>query len=228
MILYRYIIYELSKIKLKRHIKLLHYRKSDICYYQQNVIPLQHQKPQIIKVCMKINGDEVTLKQLIFLCLYYGFARHLPSRRFGGKALRAWCCKHIFKHCGQNVNIKRGAKFGTGVGLSLGDNSDLGENCSVPSNLTIGHDVMMAPYCTILDRNHRYDNKDIPIRLQGNAERKPTIIEDNVWIGYQVLILPGRTIRNGSIIAGGCVLCKDFPSNSIIGGNPSKFIRSRV
>ena len=176
---------------------------------------------------MKIKGDEVTLRQIIFLSLYYGFARHLPSRRLGGKALRRWCCKHIFKHCGKNVNVEHGAKFGTGVGLSIGDNSGLGIQCDVPSNLFVGDNVMMGPNCTILDRNHRYERTDIPMITQGDTERKPTVIEDDVWIGCQVLIMPGRTIKKGSIVAGGCVLCKDFPEYSIIGGNPSKFIKSR-
>lgn len=176
---------------------------------------------------MRIKGDNVTLKQLIFLSLYYGFARHLPSRRFGGKELRRWCCKRIFKHCGEKVNVEHGAQFGTGVGISLGDFSGLGVNCWVPSNLTVGRHVMMGPNCTILDRNHEHSRTDIPMMLQGDTERKPVVIEDDVWIGCQVLIMPGRTIKKGSIIAGGCVLCKDFPEYSIVGGNPSKLIKSR-
>lgn len=177
---------------------------------------------------MRIKGDNVTLKQLLFLSIYYGFARHLPSRRFGGKELRRWCCKHIFKHCGKEVNVEHGAQFGTGVGISLGDKSGLGVNCWVPSNLTVGNHVMMGPNCTILDRNHEHSRTDIPMMFQGDTERKPVVIEDDVWIGCQVLIMPGRTIKKGSIIAGGCVLCKDFPEYSIVGGNPSKLIKSRL
>ncbi len=176
---------------------------------------------------MRIKGDDVTLKQLFFLCIYYGFARHLPSRRFGGMELRRWCCKHIFKRCGKMVNIEHGAKFGTGVNISLGDFACLGIDCKVPSNLTMGCEVMMGPDCTILDRNHKYSRIDIPIGRQGETERMPVIIEDDVWIGCQVLIMPGRTIRKGSVIAGGCVLCKDFPEYSVIGGNPSRLIKSR-
>ena len=177
---------------------------------------------------MRIKGDNVTLKQLFYLCIYYGFARHLPSRRFGGKELRRWCCKHIFKHCGENVNIERGAHFGTGVDISLDDFACLGIDCKVPSNLTMGREVMMGPSCVILERNHKFDRTDIPMGRQGNTERMPVVIEDDVWIGCQVLIMPGRTIKKGSIIAGGCVLCKDFPEYSIVGGNPSRLIRSRI
>lgn len=176
---------------------------------------------------MNIKGDNITLKQVFFLCLYYGFTRHLPSRYMGGKTLRRWCCKHIFKHCGKNVNVERGAKFGTGTNICIGDNSGLGIQCHVPSDLIVGDNVMMGPNCTILGRNHRYDRTDIPMIQQGFTAHKTTIIEDDVWIGCQVLIMPGKTIKRGSIIAGGCVLCKDFPEYSIVGGNPSRLIKSR-
>ena len=55
-----------------------------------------------------------------------------------------------------------------------------------------------------------------------------TIIEDDVWIGRGVMMTPGRVVKRGSVIAAGCVLCKDFPEYSVIGGNPSKFIKSRL
>ena len=175
---------------------------------------------------MKIKGDEISIKQIFFLCIYYGIARHLPSQTPFRK-FRYWCCKHIFKSCGKNVNIERGAYFGNGAHITLGDYSCLGKNCWVPNNLTVGTEVMMGPNVTILDRNHVFSRTDIPMGRQGDTERKPVIIENDVWIGCHVLIMPGRKIKTGSIIAGGCVLCKDFPEYSIVGGNPSKLIRSR-
>ena len=63
---------------------------------------------------------------------------------------------------------------------------------------------------------------------QGHTPILPTVVEDDVWIGRDVLITPGRTIKRGSIVAAGCVLCKNFPEYSVIGGNPSKLIRSRI
>jgi maltose O-acetyltransferase len=62
---------------------------------------------------------------------------------------------------------------------------------------------------------------------QGIDDKRITIIEDDVWIGQNVIFTPGRIVKEGSIIAAGCVLSNDFPEYSIIGGNPSKLIRSR-
>lgn len=168
----------------------------------------------------------------ICLILYYGFARYLPVSYFpiiGGvcKWIRYRLCRRIFKKCGKNVNIERLAFFGGGRSVEIGDNSGLGVNCFVPSNTIIGNDVMMGPNCYILTSNQAFDRLDIPMWKQGNTELKQTIIEDDVWIGRDVLMTPGRLIKRGSIVAGGCVLCKNFPEYSIVGGNPSRLIRSR-
>ena len=62
---------------------------------------------------------------------------------------------------------------------------------------------------------------------QGFSEKKQVIIEDDVWIGRNVTMTPGRIIKKGSIVAACAVLTKNFPEYSIVGGNPAKLIKSR-
>ncbi len=121
----------------------------------------------------------------------------------------------------------KGANFGSGRNIEIGNNSGLGENCCIPSNTIIGENVMMGPNVYIFAQNHKFDRTDIPMIEQGVTEIKQTIIEDDVWIGRNVLMTPGRHIKKGSVIAGGTVLCKDFEEYAIVGGNPSKLIRYR-
>src|ERR1017187_5978320 len=115
---------------------------------------------------MKIKGVEFSIKQLIFLTLYYSLLRYLPAStnfilgKFCRK-LRYHCCKHIFKYCGENVNIERKALFGSGAKLSIGNNSGIGINCVVPGDITIGNNVMMAPDCYIFSSNHGFARIDI-------------------------------------------------------------------
>lgn len=183
---------------------------------------------------MKIKGIELKVQALVCLGLYYGFARHLPASfgLFGkpSKWIRYQLAKRIFKKCGKGVNIERGASFGSGRDIEIGNNSGIGRNCSIPSNTIIGKDVMMGPNCFIIRYNHAYDRTDIPMRKQGYQSHGnvQTVIEDDVWIGMNVLMTPGRHISKGSIIAGGTLLCKDFPAYSVIGGNPSRIIKSRI
>jgi len=181
---------------------------------------------------MNINGKITYVWKNICLIFYYSALRHFPSSSnpFFGKLsriLRYHCCRNIFQYCGKNVNIERKSWFGSGKKLVIGDNSGLGKNCVVPSNLVIGKDVMMGPNCFILAANHAIDSIEIPMIQQGHADPKITVIEDDVWIGRQVLFTPGRIVKKGSIIAAGCILTKDFPEYSIIGGNPSTLIRKR-
>lgn len=166
------------------------------------------------------------------LILYLGFFRFLPSSStpFIGiifRKLRYLCCKPIFKSCGKNVNIERMAFFGSGFGLVIGDNSGIGINAVLPSDTIIGKNVMMGPNVYILGTNHQFDSIEIPMIEQGNTVKKQCIIEDDVWIGRQVIFTPGRIIKKGSIIGAGTLLCKNFEEYSIVGGNPSVLIRSR-
>lgn len=168
----------------------------------------------------------------LFLALYYLLAIHLPVSysRFGGKMakrIRALCVRHIFKRCGKNVNVERGARFSKGFNIEIGDNSGIGVNCFIPDGSVIGNDVMMGPNCYVHAHNHKFDRTDIPMREQGFTEWKPIVIDDDVWIGRDVAIMAGRHISKGTIIAANCVLTKDFPEYSVVGGNPGRIIKNR-
>lgn len=182
---------------------------------------------------MRLLGKQLTLLQVFCLFGYYGFARYLPGsdtilgRLTFSKKIRYALCRHIFKSIGSNVNIEHKACFGSGHELEIGDNSGLGINCQVPSNIKIGRDVMMGPNCCILSQNHRFENTQIPMNQQGFKIGGGCVIEDDVWIGRDVTMTPGRHLKTGSIVGACCLLCRDFPAYSIIGGNPSTLIRSR-
>lgn len=171
------------------------------------------------------------MKKKLCRFLYYHFATYLPLSRqcwgIGGK-IRYILCRNIFEYCGKGVNIEKGAWFGSGEHVRIGDGSGLGVNCHIPDGSVIGKNVMMGPGVYVHSRNHRFDRIDVPMVKQGYYPRKPVIIEDDVWIGRDVTIMIGRHISKGCIIGSCCVLTKDYPEYSIVGGNPSRLIRSRI
>jgi maltose O-acetyltransferase len=170
----------------------------------------------------------------LWYAFYYGLARHLPAsyrlQPFGrlGKAARAAACKRLFKSCGDRINVEAGANFYTGWEVELGDDSSLGINCMVPYNLKVGRDVMMGPDVIIVGENHRFSRLDISMRLQGYDEFPPVCVEDDVWIGARVLIMPGVRIGRGAVIGGGAVVTKDVPAYAICAGNPARVLGSRL
>ena len=86
----------------------------------------------------------------------------------------------------------------------------------------------MGPNCYMLESTHKFERTDIPMIDQGiTTQRASVVIGDDVWIGRDVMIIGSREIKTGSIIGARCLVTKSFPSYSIIGGNPSKLIRSR-
>lgn len=162
---------------------------------------------------------------------YWVFARHLPwGPRPGGKIakrIRGALAKHMLDYCGDDVNVERGAWFGSGKGIRLGDRSDLGMESLIIGPVTVGADVMMGPRCVLLSSSHEFGDTTRPMNRQGFKKDKPIVIGDDVWIGANVTIMAGRTIGSGSIVAAGSVVTKDVGDFEVWGGNPARLIRSR-
>ena len=172
--------------------------------------------------------------RLLFLFLYYGFLRYLPANSFFirpigffcGK-LRYLCCKRIFKKCGKYVGIERLASFGSGKELVIGERSNWGFNCKVPSDIVLGNDVMMGPNFCCFTTNHCADRIDIPMNRQGTTPRCKFKIGNDVWIGFDVLMLPGAEISDGCVIAARSVVTTFIPEYSVAAGIPCRVIRCR-
>ena len=179
---------------------------------------------------MKGENGVRKIKRAFGYALYYFFARHLPCSglpySFGAKSMRRFCAKLMLDKCGKNVNIEHNAFFASGNGIEIGNNSGLGLNCRVAGPLSVGDDVMMAPNVTIVTQNHEVESTEIPMRLQ-TAHKKKVTIGNDVWIGTNVVIMPGITIGNGCIIGAGAVVTKDVPDYAVVGGIPAKIIKFR-
>ena len=111
-----------------------------------------------------------------------------------------------------------------------GYNIELGENFYSNHNLTIldagkvkfGDNVFLGPNCSFYTVNHPIDVETRNKRLE---YARPIEIGDNVWIGGDVIILPGVKIGNNTVIGAGSVVTKDVPANVIAVGNPCKVIK---
>jgi virginiamycin A acetyltransferase len=112
----------------------------------------------------------------------------------------------------------------------------------------IGDRLIIGKFCALArgikfimnGANHRLDGfSTYPFYIFGNgweaATPEPgdlpykgdTVIGNDVWIGYEAVVMPGVTVGDGAIIAAKSVVVGDVPPYAIVGGNPAKLIRQR-
>ncbi|MDC2826184.1 sugar O-acetyltransferase [Rodentibacter pneumotropicus] len=115
-------------------------------------------------------------------------------------------------HCDYGINIKVGKNFFANYHCVMLDNG----------GITIGDDVMFAPNVSLYTVGHPLDAE---LRNIGWEQAKPIIIGNNVWVGGNVVILPGVTIGDNVVIGAGSVVSKDLPNNVLAFGNPCRIVR---
>lgn len=92
--------------------------------------------------------------------------------------------------------------------------------------ITIGEYFHTGRGLTIFTTNHNYSSKTA-IPYDKISIKKPVVIEDFVWCGSNVTIVPGVTIHEGAVIGAGAVVTNDVPPGAIVGGNPAQIIKYR-
>lgn len=129
---------------------------------------------------------------------------------------------------GSNVAIRDNVRIGGNGVCYIGNNTAINSYTLIAcyQSITIGSNVMIAPYVYILDIDHKYESIDVPIANQGYNIASVTI-GDDVWIGTNVIITKGVTIGQGSIIAANSLVNKDVEEYSIYGGTPAKLLKKR-
>jgi len=88
------------------------------------------------------------------------------------------------------------------------------------NGIEIAQKVMFASGVKLISANHDFIERD------KHLKEKPIIIEKNVWLGTNVVVLPGVKIGENSIIGAGSIVTKDIPQNVVAVGNPAKIVRN--
>jgi acetyltransferase-like isoleucine patch superfamily enzyme len=107
---------------------------------------------------------------------------------------------------GQRVYLSRGVTVGA-VGL-----------------VEIGDFALVGPGCYITDADHRFEDPVMPVPDQGMTSKGPTVLEDNVWLGANVVVTSGVRIGRRSVIAANSVVTKDIPEFSLAAGIPARVV----
>jgi len=112
--------------------------------------------------------------------------------------------------------------------LIIEDNTRIHGTCiHAYMSIRIGKNCLIAANTQIFDGNgHDTCMNDPSNRIHTKGSAKPIIIEDNVWIGTNVIVMPGVTIGNGSVISANSVVNSDIPPFSIAIGNPAVVVKT--
>lgn len=114
--------------------------------------------------------------------------------------------------------------------IIIGNDVSIQKDCHIGAinRIVIGNNVLIASRVYISDHSHGEINKNsilLPPSRRKLFSKGFVIIEDNVWIGEGVVVLPGVTIGENTIVGANAVVTKSILKNSVVGGNPARVIR---
>lgn len=159
------------------------------------------------------------------LGLYYNKIIQIIYNKFIYRIKHFFFCINI-KHIGKDSRFAFPLIIESKEHVSIGDNTGIGAYVHMwgSGGIYIGNNVLIAAHCCITSLNHNYNNTLI---RDGQIIKRKVIIEDDVWLGYNTIVLPGIKIGKGAVIGAGSVVTSDIPPYAIAVGNPAKVIKYR-
>ena len=112
-----------------------------------------------------------------------------------------------------------------GANIRVGENVFFNHGCVILdcAPVTFGDNVFVGPSCGFYTAAHPLDPAR---RNQGLEYAKPITVEDDVWLGGGVTVLPGVTIGRSAVIGAGSVVTRDIPPGVTAAGNPCRVLRA--
>ncbi len=163
---------------------------------------------------------ELAREQLECLEKLYDFNRSRPLEQ----EKRARLLREYLGGIGENCYIEPPLHANWGRNTYLGNNVYANFNLTLvdDTDIVIGDSVMIGPNVTIATAGHPVDPE---LRRKVAQFNLPVRIGNNVWIGGGVVILPGVSIGDDTVIGAGSIVTKDIPAGVVAVGNPCRVLR---
>lgn len=158
-------------------------------------------------------------------------ARLLGRGRRIGRPVSRWFRTRLVRgevaECGEGLHVNgRSAVFGGGA-VRLGSNVNFnGMTIHGSGGVTIGDNFHSGAGCTIYSVNHRWEGASA-VPYDAEVVREPVVIENNVWLGEHVLVMPGSHIGEGAIVGAGAVVSGSIEACAVAVGVPARPVRHR-
>lgn len=140
-------------------------------------------------------------------------------------AERSRLLKELLPHAAPDLWLQPPFYCDYGYNMKVGERVFFNFNCIVldVAPVTIGSRTMFGPNVQVYTATHPLNHLE---RSSGREYAKPISIGDDVWIGGSVVICPGVTIGDRTVIGAGSVVTKDVPADVFAAGNPCRVIKS--
>ena len=142
--------------------------------------------------------------------------------------LRTWLYRGLGAKMGKNVTIHFRTELRAPEKLTLGDGSIIGDNAILDARrgLTMGRNVNLSSNVSIYTLQH--DHRDPFFNCPPEDKVKFSVeIDDRVWLGSNVIVLPGVHIGEGAVCCAGCVVTKDVEPYAVVAGIPARKVSER-
>lgn len=149
----------------------------------------------------------------------------LPVRLVGEQRIALG--SRVFIGGGAWLQVLEHPEGSKGVAIRVGDNCGFagGTVLSAVSSISIGDHVYFARGCYVADHSHAYSDVTRDVASQGLTDIRPVTIEDGVWLGENVVVLPGVHIGKGAVVGSNSVVNSNLPSYCVALGVPARIVR---
>jgi len=132
--------------------------------------------------------------------------------------------RELFGSAGASLSVQQPFRCDYGPNIHVGDGFLANYNVTILdiAPVVIGHHVMIGPNTLITTVGHPLDPAG---RRKKLGQASPVHIGNDVWLGGNVVVLPGAAIGNNVVVAAGAVVSKDIPDNCVVGGAPARTLR---
>ena len=168
--------------------------------------------------------DKITIKnklaRKVWLLFYSLFFRPFSGRFFS--SWRNFVLRIFGAKIGQGSIVYASARVLAPWNLVVGKKTCIGPNVKFHIGKTIiGSKVTISQGSYLCTGSHEIDSLNTPF------VKKAIIIEDYVWVAAEVFVMMGVTIKEGAVVGARSSVFKDVEPWTVVGGNPSKFLKKR-
>lgn len=151
------------------------------------------------------------------------FGKWTPDHAHVFNLWRVWLLKLFGAKIGKGCVVKSSCEVWQPWNLTMGDYVALSENviCYTVDKIIIGSQTTISRDAFLCCASHDVTS---PIMELTYA---PITIGSNAWIATRVIVMPGRKVGDGAVVAAGAVVVGDVEPWTVVGGNPAKFISKR-